>query len=141
MSGSEGLYQFGRWDYLVFAVFIAIYLFLVLTNKLPSIESFSKFVAVFNSVGGNILLLALFTFYAIRIAMRMFYHLLNLSEAVMSKDQAIVTAVIAFVTGTLVGNFSGALLKTMTGAGGTPAQETKQPTPPETPPPTPEVKP
>lgn len=103
-------------QYAILAAMLITYLALAYTNKLPSMQAFKDFADVINSAGGNIILLALFTAWSIKIAMQFFYHILALSSETISKQDAIVTAGIAFVTGTLVGTFAGALIKTMTGA-------------------------
>lgn len=103
-------------QYAILGAVLLTYLLLAYTNKLPSMQAFKDFADVINSAGGNIILLALFTAWSIKIAMQFFYHILALSSETISKQDAIVTAGIAFVTGTLVGTFAGALIKTMTGA-------------------------
>jgi len=102
-------------EYTVLAVMLLCYMVLALRNRLPSMQSFKDFADVINSAGGNIILLSLFTAWSVKIAMQFFYHLLALPNDELSKADAIVTAGIAFVTGTLVGTFAGALIKTLTG--------------------------
>jgi len=113
-------------QYAILAALLLTYLILSFTNKLPSMQAFKDFADVINSAGGNILLLTLFTAWSIKIAMQFFYHILALSSETISKQDAIVTAGIAFVTGTLVGTFAGALIKTLTGgkANGSAAPDT-----------------
>jgi hypothetical protein len=102
-------------QYAILAAVLATYLLLSFTNKLPSMQAFKDFADVINSAGGNIILLSLFTAWSIKIAMQFFYHILALTSETISKQDAIVTTGIAFVTGTLVGTFAGALIKTLTG--------------------------
>jgi hypothetical protein len=115
MHTGEEFFQITWQGYVLIGLFVAGWLFLAATKRLPAMQGFKDFADVINSAGGNIILLALFTAWSIKIAMQFFYHLLALPEAQLSKADAIVTAGIAFVTGTLVGTFAGALIKTLTG--------------------------
>jgi hypothetical protein len=119
-------------QYIMLAVLFLGYMVLTFSDRLPKMSSFKDFLDAVNSAGGHIFLLTLLTLWSIKIAMQFFYHILSLPD-VMTKDQAIVTAGITFVQGTLAGTFIGALLKTMSGgkANGTtlpPAPDTLTPT-------------
>jgi len=102
-------------QYVMLAIVFITYLVLTFANRLPKMASFKDFLDAVNSAGGHIFLLSLLTVWSIKIAMQYFYHLLALPEEMLSKQQAIVTAGITFVQGTLAGTFIGALLKTMSG--------------------------
>jgi hypothetical protein len=115
MHTGEEWFTVGWPEYTVLAVCVVSYVALAFNNRLPSMQAFKDFADVINSAGGNILLLSIFTAWSIKIAMQFFYHLLGLPDDRLSKADAIVTAGIAFVTGTLVGTFAGALIKTLTG--------------------------
>jgi len=101
-------------QYIMLGVLFLGYMVLTFSNRLPKMASFKDFLDAVNSAGGHIFLLTLLTLWSIKIAMQFFYHILALPD-VMTKDQAIVTAGITFVQGTLAGTFIGALLKTMSG--------------------------
>lgn len=116
--------QIGWPEYAFISVVLVLWAFMQYRGKLPSMQSFKDFADVINSAGGNILLLSVFTAWSLSIAMRTFYYLLALPDDRLSKADAIVTAVITFVTGSVFGLFAGALIKTLTGGkanGGTPA--------------------
>jgi len=116
MHEGETLYTLSLWDALILFAFVGIWLVLVLTRRSPSISSFREFVNLLNSRGGNILILMAATFYAFRAAMRLFYHVIGMiSEGKLDEKSAVMMMALAFVTGTVFGQFSGALLKTMTG--------------------------
>lgn len=115
MHSGEEWFTVGWPEYGMLILFLLCYMVLALRNKLPTMQAFKDFADVINSAGGNILLLGLFTAWAIRIAMQFFYHLLALPDDRLSKADAIVTAGIAFVTGSIFGTFAGALIKTLTG--------------------------
>jgi len=126
MHTGEEWFSIGWPQYAVFAVFLALWVFLLLRDKLPGMASFKNFLDAINSAGGHIFILLLLSSWSIKISMQFFYHLLSLSQETMSKDQAIVTAGVTYVTGTLTGAFVGALLKTMSGgkANSTPGPDT-----------------
>lgn len=130
MHTGEEWFSLGWQHYLVLAVLLLVYLFLVFANKLPKMSSFKDFVDVINTSGGHIVLLALFTWWSIKIAMQFFYHTMGLPGDSVPKHDALVSQGIQFVTGTLVGSFLGALLKTMSGGkanGVVPLTETPAP--------------
>lgn len=115
MHSGEEFFQITWQGYVLLGLFIAAVVLLAVTRRLPPMSSFKDFADVVNSAGGNIILLALFTAWSVKIAMQFFYHVLALPVDHLTKADAIVTAGIAFVTGTLVGTFAGALIKTLTG--------------------------
>jgi hypothetical protein len=102
-------------QYVALAVLLLAYLLLAFKNKLPSMVAFKDFADVINSAGGNIILLAAFAAVALKISMQFFYYILALPADAFTKQQGIITAGIAFVTGSVFGTFSGALIKTLTG--------------------------
>lgn len=102
-------------QYAMLGVLLLSYLLLALKNRLPRMAAFKEFLDAVNSAGGHIFILTLLTAWSIKIAMQFFYHLLSLDTETVSKADALVTAGVTFVTGTLAGTFIGALLKTMSG--------------------------
>jgi len=110
--------EFFTWawpQYAILAALLICYMVLSFRNKLPPMSAFKEFLDSVNSSGGHIFILLILTVWSIRIAMQFFYHLMGLPEDVIGKNQAIQTAGITFVQGTLAGTFIGALLKTMSG--------------------------
>lgn len=129
MHTGEEWFLIGWQQYLVLTVILLVYVLLAWRDKLPRISAFKDFLDSINSAGGHIFLLTLLTLWSIKIAMQFFYHILSLPAEAFTKQQAIVTAGITFVQGTLAGTFIGALLKTMSGGkangnGITPAPDT-----------------
>lgn len=127
MHTGEEWFTVGWQQYLVLTVILLVYVLLAWRGKLPRISAFKDFLDAVNSAGGHIFLLTLLTLWSIKIAMQFFYHILSLPAETFTKQQAIVTAGITFVQGTLAGTFIGALLKTMSGGkanGATPAPDT-----------------
>src|SRR5208282_1711799 len=85
-------------------------------GKLPSTDSIQKFVAVINSRGGNIAILAIGAIYFFRYSMYMFLHLLSMvKDKTIAEDNAFALMGIQFVTTSAFGGAMGALLKTMNG--------------------------
>lgn len=125
----ENPFLFSWQEYAIWGTLIAVWMFMVYTKRLPSIETFKSFVDAINSAGGHILLLALFSIYFFKVSMQYIYHVLNLPDDVVSKQNAIIMVGIGFVTGTAFGGSWAALLKTMTGAkaNGTTPNEVKPP--------------
>jgi hypothetical protein len=111
----EEFFTIGWPEYGLLVICVVCFTVLALRRALPSMAAFKDFADVINSAGGNILLLSLFTGWSVKIAMQFFYHLLALPDDRLSKADAIVTAGIAFVTGTMFGTFAGALIKTLSG--------------------------
>jgi len=115
MTSGADFFTIGWPQLLIFGVLLAVYVFLSFANKLPSMGAFKDFADVVNSAGGNIILLAGFAAVALKISMQFFYYILALSPDAFNKQQGIITAGIAYVTGSVFGTFSGALIKTLTG--------------------------
>lgn len=101
--------------WLALTILLAAYLILSFANKLPRMGAFKDFLDAVNSAGGHIFFLLLLTIWSIKIAMQFFYHMIALPPEAFDKQQALITAGITFVQGTLAGTFIGALLKTMSG--------------------------
>jgi hypothetical protein len=120
--------------YIALGICVLVYLLLTFTRRLPQMNSFKEFADVINSAGGHILILTLFSAWFFAVAMRFFFHVLGLTDEIITKHEAIVMTGIGFVTGTAFGGAWGALLKTMTGgqANGKP-QATSVTVPPNTP--------
>jgi hypothetical protein len=88
-------------------------------GKLPAIGTFRDFVNVWNSRGGNIIVLLALSLYSFRVAMRFFYHVVGLiSSGKLDEKSATMMLGVQFVTGSVFGLFAGALIKTMTGSEG-----------------------
>jgi len=86
------------------------------SDKIPSIETISRFVEVLNTKGGNILILLFMSVIGAFATLRMFYYLTQLSvDGKLQQDNAYALMALAFLTNQLTGAFIGALLKTMTG--------------------------
>lgn len=113
-TGEEQFF-FGWKELAVLVAVLIVYLILVFANKLPSMSAFKEFADVINTAGGQIVVLGLFSWWSIKIAMQYFYHILAIQSDAITKQDAIIMAGVTFVTGTLVGTFTGALLKTMSG--------------------------
>ena len=95
---------------------MAVFSFLAYKDKLPSIESITRFVDLLNSKGGNIIVLIFFSLVGAYATVRMFYYLTQLSvDGKLQQDNAYALMGLAFLTNQLTGAFIGALLKTMTG--------------------------
>lgn len=85
-------------------------------NKLPSIETIAKGIELTNTKGGNIAMLFAATVAGAISSIRLFYYLIGLSvDHKLDPKDVIAIMAITFITGTVTGNFQGALLKTMNG--------------------------
>src|ERR1700689_2747377 len=106
----------------MFAIFALVWTVLILRSKAPSTDSFRDFVNVWNSRGGNIMVLLCLSIYTFRVGMRFFYHAIDLvSTGKLDEKSALLMLGVQWVTGSVFGLFAGALIKTMTGQeGGTP---------------------
>lgn len=134
MHSGEEWFQTSWQEYAVLALFIGVYLLLVFRNRMPSMGVFKEFVDAINTAGGHIVLLAIFSFYFFRTAMRFFFHVLGLPDEVVTKQNAVIMTGIAFLTGTAFGGAWGALIKTMSGGkanGVTPPVVDAAPQPPQ----------
>ena len=122
MHDGEGLYIFNKWDALFALIVMGLTFALFYKGKMPSVSSFRDFINIWNSRGGNIVLLSAMTWYFFRASMRMFYHLVALiSTGKLDSKEGITQLFVAFATNTAFSFCFGALVKTMTGSeGGTP---------------------
>lgn len=127
MHTGEEFFSLNWQSYLALTVLVACYMILTFANRLPRMSAFKEFLDAINSAGGHIFILLLLTVWSIKIAMQFYYHLLALPAEQFDKASAIVNVGIAFVQGSLVGGFTAALLKTMSGGKangtGTPAPD------------------
>ena len=103
-------------------LFIAFFV-MMWKNKLPSIEGFSKFIALMDTRGGNIAILSIFSFWSIMLAVRFGYYSMHavIQAAVYKVPLPADTPaqlLFSYLTTSVGSNFTGALIKTMTGAGG-----------------------
>ena len=113
-QGKDALDVLISWMPAIF--FLLVWAMMQCYGKLPSMDSVQSFVTMFNSRGGNILVLSLGSVYFFKYAMYLFLHLLHLaSEGKITPDNAFALMATQFLTTTAFGAFSGALLKTMTG--------------------------
>lgn len=124
----EEWFQIGWQQYVFLAVLALVYLLMVATRRLPSMDSFQKFTDTINSAGGHIIILSLFSAWFFATAMRFFFHVLSLPDEVITKHDAIIMTGVGFLTGTAFGGAWGALIKTMSGGkangGGPPTADT-----------------
>jgi len=75
MQSPETFYVWGWPEYSFIAILLIGWIVLVYTNKAPSVNSIRDFVNVWNSRGGNIVVLVGLTVYAIHTCMRFMYHI------------------------------------------------------------------
>lgn len=115
MHTGEDFFVMTWQSWLALTVLLVCYMVLSFAGKLPRMSAFKDFLDAVNSAGGHIFLLFLLTIWSIKIAMQFMYHTLAMPADQFNKNQAIITAGIAFVHGNLVGGFMAALLKTMSG--------------------------
>jgi type IV secretory pathway VirB6-like protein len=102
------------WIPIVF--FVLLWAFMQWHQKMPSTTSIQEFVAVVNSRGGNILVLAAASVYFFKYSMYVFMHLLSMvRDKSISESNAFGLMAIQYVTTSAFGGAMGALLKTMTG--------------------------
>ena len=106
---------FSGYHYAVLGTLLLCYIFMAHYKLLPSSQGFKDFMDTINSAGGHIVILSVFTYVAIRFAMHFIYWVISLPGDVITKQQAQIAVGIAFVTGSLFGTFSAALIKTMSG--------------------------
>lgn len=98
-------------------------------GKLPSVSQTRELLDLVNSRGGNIILLLLATIIGAGTSLRLFYYVIQLSvDGKLAQDNVFAIMSLTFVTGTITGNFQGALLKTMTGDVPIPRKDTSTPT-------------
>jgi hypothetical protein len=109
------------------AFFVLVWSIMQWHNKLPATESISKFVAMINSRGGNIVILSVASIYFFKYSMYLFLHLLEMvKNNTITESNAFGLMAIQFVTTSAFGGAMGALLKTMTGESST-ARSTDNP--------------
>lgn len=102
------------------AFFIITWAIMQWHNKLPPVESVQKFIAMVNSRGGNIVILAIGSVYFFKYSMYLFLHLLEMvKNNTITESNAFGLMAIQFVTTSAFGGAMGALLKTMTGESST----------------------
>lgn len=98
------------------AVILLLWAFMQYHDKLPSVESIGKMVAIINSRGGNIAVLAGGSIYFFKYSMYLFFMLLGMvKDKTITQDNAFALMAIQFITTSAFGGAMGALLKTMTG--------------------------
>lgn len=115
MNSGEELLTFGWHEYAVMITFLVVYLLMMFSKNLPSMAAFKDFTDTINSAGGHIILLALFSFFSIRITMHYIFWVIALPGDVVTKSQATIAVGLTTVTSGFSGTFIGALLKTMSG--------------------------
>jgi hypothetical protein len=101
--------------YAAVAGLIVFYIILAKMRILPSMAGFKDFTDTINSAGGHIIILSVFSFLSIRVAIHYIFFVMNLPGDTITKSQATIAVGMSFVTGGLAGTFIGALLKTMSG--------------------------
>src|SRR5579863_1002568 len=99
MHEGESLYVFTYFDFAMASLFVAAWIYLRTKDKAPSVNEIRDFVNVFNSRGGNIVVLLALTVYSIRVAMRFIYHVITLAEeGKLDTTNAVIAVAMAFVT-------------------------------------------
>jgi len=107
---------FAHIDFYGFAMFFLTLVILLWFKRLPSIDSYERFLHSLDSRGGNILILTGLTWYSASQAIKLFWHLIYLvHDGKLQGNDGVTQVAISFVTTTLAGGFSGALIKTLTG--------------------------
>lgn len=107
-------------------MFLALFL-LCWYNKLPRVEALRQFVELFNTKGGNILLLFAGTCFSIFLTVNWLYWLIDLAaRKAITPDNVYAVSGIGFLTGTMTGGFMSTLFKSMDGSAPKP-EEKKQP--------------
>ena len=102
-------------EYLTGLLILAAIVILSLAKKLPSAEGFDHFLHALDSRGGNLLLLAIFTFVSYEGSIKLIYFVINHN---VSQNPATIAG-ISWVTGAAFGGFSSTLFKAMSGQNGT----------------------
>lgn len=120
MSGIEAYLTWK--DYVEIIAFLAAWVYLRQTNRLPDIQSIKDLVDALNSRGGNLLALLFLTVYFFRWSMRIIFHALEMLRTNQLKaDNAVLILGLTFVTSSAFGGAFAALLKTMSGQDSTTA--------------------
>jgi hypothetical protein len=113
---------------LIMAVLTAAFFVFWWFGKLPSPHQISEILELVNTRGGNICLLLGGTLVGAGASLRLFYYIIQLSvDGKIQQDNVFSIMSLTFITGTITGNFMGALLKTMTGDTTKPAESKKEP--------------
>jgi hypothetical protein len=99
--------------------FVALFV-MMWKKRLPSVDSFGKFIALWDTRGGNIVILSLFSVWAIDLAVRFGYYTMHaiIQSSVYGKPLPAdlpSQLLFSYLTTSVGSNFTGALIKTMTG--------------------------
>lgn len=112
----EAVFSVGWPDVVVFLAVVGIFLYLARIGRTPEPKVMRETVAILNTKGGNILLLAVFSIYFFSKAMQFFYHAIALvSEKKISPENAVLMMGVAFVTGTAFGGAFSSLVSVLSG--------------------------
>lgn len=85
-------------------------------GKFPSAESVGKFMSGFDSRGGQVAILCVFSLLGTFASLRLMYYIIQLSvDGKLQQDNSYALLSVQFVSNTITGAFIGALLKTMGG--------------------------
>lgn len=115
MHTGEEFFTFGWPQVALFTVLLAVYLILVFADRLPSMSAFKEFTDTINTAGGHIIVLLVMVAAATKITFQLFYHVLSLPDATISKADALINMMLTFCTTSLIMLPLGALIKGMTG--------------------------
>lgn len=103
-------------DWIIVGVFLAVFILLLLKNKLPSVDGLKEVVDILNSRGGNILILAYASIYFFNKAFASMQLMMQMVAAgTLKPDNVFAHTTSQFLTSVAFGGAFGALLKTMTG--------------------------
>jgi len=103
-------------DYVALYIVIVVFILLLILRRLPSIDGFERFLHALDSRGGNIAILVSITFWSSVQALKMFWHLIYLTQTNMIKgNEGVINVAQTFVVSNLATVFIGALIKTLTG--------------------------
>lgn len=89
-------------------------------KRLPDVDTFGRFIALWDTRGGNIVILALFSAWAIDLAVRFGYYSMHavIQASIYGKPLPAdlpTQMLFSYLTTSVGSNFTGALIKTMTG--------------------------
>lgn len=111
------MHQYPTLGLLGIAIIVVAFAALAWFDKLPSIDAFTRFVEVWNTRGGNIVILAACTLISAWASVRMFIWVIDLSaHKLITLDNVFAVSSLNWLTGFLTAGFLGALLKTMDGS-------------------------
>lgn len=89
-------------------------------QKLPSVSSLQDVTSIVNSRGGNILWLGFFALLFFGVSVWFGFWVINkITDGKLATDNAVMSILVSWLTGTAFGGAFGAMLKTMTGEGST----------------------